>query len=190
MKKESKLTSRRCGGNGSSIVLRDTIVLNEKVKKSEQPQGDNAAFEPKSRFEQSKGNRAAGIPAAGNGINYRMMLDKHRFIGAYEKMKSDPGNMTPGTDNMTLDGISEKRIDSIIDSLKDRSFQFKPSKRTYIPKANGKLRPLGIPSPMDKLVQKVLYDILEREYEPIFLPSSHGFRPGRSCHTAIKEVYK
>ena len=109
-------------------------------------------------------------------------------MAAYHKIKSKPGNMTPGTDAGTLDGITQDRIREIIRSLRDTSFQFKPVRRTYIPKANGKMRPLGIPSPMDKLVQEVMKIILEPIYESIFKDSSHGFRPGRSCHSALKAI--
>lgn len=121
---------------------------------------------------------------------YKMMWSEELFMAAYHRIKSKPGNMTPGTDSETLDGISLERIREIIRSLQDTTFQFKPVRRTYIPKANGKTRPLGIPSPMDKLVQEVMKLILEPIYEPIFKDSSHGFRPGRSCHSALKTLSK
>ena len=78
----------------------------------------------------------------------------------------------------------------VIKQMKDRDFQFKPSLRVYIPKANGKMRPLGIPSPKDKIVQQAIKMIIESVYEPIFLNTSHGFRPNRSTITAISEVRK
>lgn len=96
--------------------------------------------------------------------------------------------MTPGTDGETLDGIGLKWVKETIESLKTRKFKFKASRRIEIPKKNGKLRPLGIPSPRDKVIQKVLLNLFEKEYEKIFLDTSHGFRPQRSCHTAIKKV--
>ena len=74
--------------------------------------------------------------------------------------------------------------------MKDRNFKFKPSLRDFIPKANGKMRPLGIPSPKDKIVQQAIKMIIESVYEPIFLETSHGFRPGRSTITALYEVRK
>jgi len=98
--------------------------------------------------------------------------------------------MTPGTDNLTLDGISSKWVEETIKRLKDGSFQFKPSKRKLIPKPNGGTRPQGIPSPRDKIVQEVLRRILESVYEPLFKDTSHGFRPKRSTATAVFEVKK
>jgi group II intron reverse transcriptase/maturase len=96
--------------------------------------------------------------------------------------------MTPGSDNVTIDGISLERIDNIIYSMRDHSYQPKPAKRTYITKKNGKLRPLGIPSADDKLVQEVVRMILESIYEPTFSENSHGFRPKKSCHTALSQI--
>lgn len=74
--------------------------------------------------------------------------------------------------------------------MKDRTFQFKPSLRVYIPKSNGKLRPLGIPSPRDKIIQQAIKMIFESVFEPTFLNTSHGFRPNRSTKTAVFEVRK
>jgi retron-type reverse transcriptase len=88
-----------------------------------------------------------------NGDLSRLLCKPDLSVIACEKIKSEPGNMTAGTDGDTLDGLSLDAITSIIESLKDESFQFKPAKRTYIPKANDKPRPLGIPSPRDKVVQ-------------------------------------
>jgi len=111
---------------------------------------------------------------------------------AYESIKSKPGAMTPGTDTETLEGFSVKRIEEIIGKLKDHTFQFRPSRRIYIPKSNGKEIPLGIPSPQDKVVQKVMAIILEAIYDdttsPKFLDCSHGFRRGKSTHTALKRI--
>jgi hypothetical protein len=125
----------------------------------------------------------------GRGL-YRLMLNEELFLAAYHRIKSKPGNMTPGIDKETLDEISLEKIRRIIKSLKDQSFQFKPVRRVLIAKANGKQRPLGIPSPMDKLVQEVMRMILEQLYEPKFSEHSYGFRPGRGCHSALKQIAK
>jgi len=98
--------------------------------------------------------------------------------------------MTKGADNRTIDGMSLKRIDNLIASLKSESYHPAPARRKYIPKKNGKKRPLGIPSFDDKLLQEVIRMILESIYEGHFEETSHGFRPNRSCHTALACIQK
>lgn len=119
---------------------------------------------------------------------YRNLYNPAFFLLAYERIQANPGNMTAGSDGKTIDGMSMKRIEALIQKLKDFSYQPKPARRTYIPKANGKTRPLGIPSFDDKLVQEVVRMILESIYEPTFCATSHGFRPKRSCHTALQHI--
>lgn len=116
------------------------------------------------------------------------MLRPDIYHIAYQKLYKNKGAGTKGVDNDTADGFSEEKIQKIIKSLKDGTYQPKPVKRTYISKANGKVRPLGIPTFTDKLIQEVLRMILESIYEPIFLNESHGFRPNRSCHTALRQI--
>jgi nicotine oxidoreductase len=107
---------------------------------------------------------------------------------AYDLMKSNPGNMTPGSDEATLDGMSLERINKIMDKVKKWEYECKPTRRVYIPKANGKMRPLGIPSSDDKLVQTVVKLIIEPECEKMFHKNSFGFRPGKSVHHALLSV--
>lgn len=107
---------------------------------------------------------------------------------AYETIKSKPGNMVRGSDNVTLDGITLKWFDDTSLKLENESYKPKPSRRTYIPKANGKRRPLGISSPRDKIVQQAMRIVMEEILEPRFLDTSHGFRPRRGCHTALQTV--
>lgn len=107
---------------------------------------------------------------------------------AYQNIYASPGNMTKGSDGKTIDAMSLSRIDGIIASLRDESYQPKPSRRTYIPKKNGKKRPLGIPSFDDKLVQECVRLLLEAIYEGSFAKTSHGLRPNHSCHTALRHV--
>ena len=121
---------------------------------------------------------------------YRLLYNKEMYLVAYQTIYANPGHTTPGVDELTIDGMSIARIDQLIDSLKDESYQPHPSRRTYIPKKNGKLRPLGIPSFDDKLLQQVIKMILEAIYEGQFEPSSHGFRPNKSCHTALTQIQK
>ncbi|EJB8442616.1 group II intron reverse transcriptase/maturase [Vibrio parahaemolyticus] len=118
---------------------------------------------------------------------YRLLYRRDLYIIAYESLKSGAGNMTAGSDGETIDGFSSAKIDRIINSIKDESFRFNPARRVEIPKANGKTRPLGIASPLEKVVQQVLLFILEAIYEPTFSDRSHGFRNKRGCHTALQE---
>jgi group II intron reverse transcriptase/maturase len=96
--------------------------------------------------------------------------------------------MTPGADQETVDGMSAAKIDRIINALRHERYRFRPVKRVYIPKKNEKMRPLGLPSWSDKLVSEVVRLLLEAYYEPRFSDRSHGFRPKRGCHTALREV--
>jgi group II intron reverse transcriptase/maturase len=96
--------------------------------------------------------------------------------------------MTPGADAETADGMTLAKIGRIIDALRHERYRFKPVKRVYIPKKDGKQRPLGLPSWSDKLVGEVVRLLLEAYYEPQFSDHSHGYRPGRGCHTALREV--
>lgn len=122
---------------------------------------------------------------------YRLLYKEELLVAAYERIKSKPGNMTPGTDGKTLDGFSMNVLQDLSRELRDERFQFKPSRRVFIPKANGQMRPLGIPSPRDKIVQGIIHLILETVYDspkgPTFLPCSHGFRPGRGTHSALRD---
>ncbi len=121
---------------------------------------------------------------------YRNLYNPEFYLTTYQKIQAKQGSMTAGTDGKTADGMGMKRINALIAKLRDFSYQPSPARRTYIPKANGKKRPLGIPSFDDKLVQEVVRMILESIYEPTFLNTSHGFRPKRSCHTALQYVQK
>lgn len=116
---------------------------------------------------------------------YRYLLRPDLYFIAYQKLYSNNGAATEGVDKDTADGFSEAKVEKLIASLADESYCPKPSRRIYLKKPNGKRRPLGIPSFSEKLVQEVLRMVLEAVYEPIFLESSHGFRPGKSCHTAL-----
>jgi group II intron reverse transcriptase/maturase len=120
---------------------------------------------------------------------YRNMRRQGLFLKAYAKIYANDGATTVGTDAQdTIQGMSLARIDAIIEQLREGSYRWKPSRRTYIPKRNGSQRPLSVPNWSDKLVQEVMRMILEAYYEPQFQNSSHGFRPNRSCHTALREI--
>src|SRR5216683_1616766 len=119
---------------------------------------------------------------------YRQMFNPQLYLMAYGRIYSNHGAMTPGASGETADGMSARKIARIIDEMRSERFRFGPARRIYIPKKTGKKRPLGLPSWTDKLVGEVMRLLLETYYEPQFSDRSHGFRPGRGCHTALSEV--
>lgn len=119
---------------------------------------------------------------------YRQLFNPQLYLLAYGRIYSNKGAMTPGATGETVDGMSLAKIGRIIDAIRHERFRFSPARRVYIPKKNGKTRPLGLPSWTDKLVGEVVRLLLEAYYEPRFSDRSHGFRPGRGCHTALREV--
>lgn len=131
------------------------------------------------------------IPRQGKRINglFRLMMSPELWLQAYANIYANKGATTRGVGSVTMDGFSEERVANIIKLLWEGRYRFKPVRRAYRSKGNGKRRPLEISSGDDKLVQEVIRIILERIYEPIFSDHSHGFRPGRSCHTALAEIH-
>jgi group II intron reverse transcriptase/maturase len=119
---------------------------------------------------------------------YRQLFNPQMYLLAYGRIYSNQGAMTPGACGETADGMSGAKIGRIIDALRHERYRFQPVKRVYIPKKSGKLRPLGLPSWSDKLVGEMMRLLLEAYYEPQFSDRSHGFRPGRGCHTALSEI--
>jgi retron-type reverse transcriptase len=119
---------------------------------------------------------------------YRQLFNPALFLMAWGRIYANDGAMTPGINGETADGMSLAKIGRIIDALRHERYRFEPVKRVYIPKKNGRKRPLGLPSWSDKLVGEVVRILLEAYYEPRFSGRSHGFRPGRGCHTALSEV--
>lgn len=119
---------------------------------------------------------------------YRSLFSEDLFLAAYDKIARNRGALTVGSDSETVDGMNRERIQRIIEQLRCERFNFRPARRIQIPKKSGGTRPLGIPNFTDKLVQEVLRMVLEAYYEPRFRDSSHGFRPGRGCHTALANL--
>jgi retron-type reverse transcriptase len=120
---------------------------------------------------------------------YRQLFNPALFLMAWGRIYANDGAMTPGPCGETADGMSLAKIGRIIDALRHERYRFQPVRRVYIPKKNsGKMRPLGLPSWSDKLVGEVVRVLLEAYYEPRFSGRSHGFRPGRGCHTALAEI--
>jgi len=120
---------------------------------------------------------------------YRQLYNPDLFLRAYGRIYKNTGAMTQGSTEETVDGMSTGKIQSIIELLRNERYRWSPVRRTFIPKRNGKLRPLGIPTWSDKLLQEVMRSILEAYYEPQFSTASHGFRPELGCHTAMRAIY-
>jgi group II intron reverse transcriptase/maturase len=120
---------------------------------------------------------------------YRQLYNPNLYLRAYARLYANKGAMTPGTTEETVDGMSLAKIEKIINDLRYERYRWTPVRRIYIEKKNSrKKRPLGIPSWSDKLLQEVIRSILKAYYEPQFSDHSHGFRPNRGCHTALKEI--
>jgi group II intron reverse transcriptase/maturase len=119
---------------------------------------------------------------------YRQLYNRDLYLRAYGRIYRNDGAMTPGSTPETVDAMSLEKIDTLIGLLRLERYRWPPVRRTYIPKKSGKLRPLGLPTWSDKLLQEVIRSLLEAYYEPQFSPHAHGFRPGRGCHTALGEI--
>src|SRR6266487_668025 len=119
---------------------------------------------------------------------YRQLYNPLLYLRAYAKLYPNHGAMTPGSTTETVDGMSMQKIEQLIDDIRHERYRWTPVRRVYIPKKTGKLRPLGLPTWKDKLLQEVIRSILEAYYEPQMSEHSHGFRPDRGCHTALREV--
>ncbi|MYC69218.1 MAG: maturase [Gemmatimonadetes bacterium] len=132
---------------------------------------------------QDRGRR--GLPLEGI---YRQLYNPDLYLRAYARLYRNSGAMTRGATGETVDGMSRRKIDTIIEALRFERYRWTPVRRVQIPKSNGKKRPLGIPTWSDKLVQEVMRSLLEAYYEPQFSTRSHGFRPNRGCHTALEAV--
>jgi group II intron reverse transcriptase/maturase len=128
-----------------------------------------------------------GLPLEGV---YRQLFNPDLYLKAYGRIYRNDGAMTKGTTDETVDGMSIAKIAKIIEEIRYERYQWAPVRRVNIPKKKGGTRPLGIPTWSDKLVQEVVRSLLEAYYEPQFSSMSHGFRPGKGCHTALDDIYK
>ena len=119
---------------------------------------------------------------------YRQLYNPQFYFQAYVRLYSNDGAMTPDTTGETVDGMSREKIKTMIDLIRQERWRWTPVKRVCIPKRSGKLRPLGLPSWSSKVMQEVVRQVLDAYFEPCFSDHSHGFRPGRGCHTALSEI--
>jgi group II intron reverse transcriptase/maturase len=121
---------------------------------------------------------------------YRCLFNPGLYLLAYGRIYRNDGAMTPGATAETVDGMRLAKISAIIDALRGERYRWSPTRRVYIDKkGTNKRRPLGLPTWSDKLLQEVIRLLLEAYYEPRFSDHSHGFRPGRGCHTALQAIY-
>src|SRR6516225_5674216 len=121
---------------------------------------------------------------------YRLLFNRNLYLMAYGRIYRNTGAMTAGVTGETPDGMSLEKMDAIIEALRYERYQFLPARRTYIPKKNGKKRPLGMPVWSDKLLAEVMRMILDAYFDATFSDHSHGFRSERGCHTALQEIYR
>jgi group II intron reverse transcriptase/maturase len=137
-------------------------------------------------------SKASRSGARAKKLHKIMRVSEDLWFHAYARIQANRGAITPGVTGNTLDGFGRERVLALRASLRDGTYRPSPVRRTYILKdptnPAGKKRPLGIPTGDDKLVQEVARTLLEAIYEPVFSDRSHGFRPGRSCHTALTQI--
>jgi group II intron reverse transcriptase/maturase len=137
--------------------------------------------------------RLETLPAlsrAGKRVNglHRLLRSSHLYERAYVKVSRNRGAATPGVDGQSFDGMTLERLANLARQVADGTYRPRPVRRVYIPKGNGKMRPLGIPTVDDRIVQEAARIVLAQIYDPVFSRHSHGFRTGRSCHTALEEI--
>jgi group II intron reverse transcriptase/maturase len=119
---------------------------------------------------------------------YRQLFNPDLYLRAYGRIYRNAGALTRGATGETVDGMSLEKIDALIDDIRHERYRWTPVRRVLIPKSNGKMRPLGVPTWSDKLLQEVMRSLLEAYYQPQFSTHSHGFRPGLGCDTALQDI--
>ena len=141
-------------------------------------------------FEKLERLRQQSVDKGAKGITglIDIMSDPLFLEASYHRLKSKPGMLTPGTDHQTVDAITKAWFERTSQTFRNGIFTFKPVRRVEIPKANGGVRYLGVPSPRDRIVMDAMRVLLELIFEPGFSDASHGFRPGRGCHTALNHI--
>ncbi len=127
-----------------------------------------------------------GLPL---GRVYRHLFNRELYLMAYGRIYRNAGAMTPGSTPETVDEMSFAKIDSTIEAVRYERYRWMPTRRIYIEKKHStKKRPLSMPTWSGKLLQEVIRLLLSAYYEPGFSEYSHGFRPERGCHTALREI--
>ena len=182
---------RKSGGDGGLVLARSNRGLKARLSLAKGSRDISTKVSLPAGFEKL-GNLKELNSTDKTTVNTKvldLLSDIDILIAAYSKLKSSPGNMPPGIESETLDGINRPWFDKLKKEIRTNSFQFRPARRIEIPKPNGKgTRPLGIASPRDKIVQGAMLLILEAIFEGSIVTHAHGFRPGKGCHTALKEI--
>lgn len=171
-------------GNRVPVVARNFSSEGGQLKTSD---GKNLATK-KSGFELLKDIAEGKLNPSKNV--YRIVCDPEILKASYKKLKSNPASMTRGCDQKDLNDlpINERYFLDLSKKLKTENYRPNPTKRVMIPKSGGKLRPLGIPTIEDRIIQQAFLFLLEAVFEKTFTDKSHGFRPNRGAHTACKNI--
>lgn len=182
-------------GDGALVLASNTVTRNKisnvrnystKVKGSSKKFAVESMPAGMEKLQQLITNNVTNKSLVNTNIMH-IISDVDVLIAAYTRIKSKPGNMTAGIDSQTLDGININYFLLLQRELRSGAFQFRPSRRIEISKPNG-TRPLSVASPRDKIVQTAMHLVLEAIFNSSFSVHSHGFRPGKGCHTALKEL--
>lgn len=184
----STLNKQKCG-DGVIVVL-----LNRKKKEGSQ----EIIINKMTASVKSRGNPLLKIKVENyyplhiqtRKISSKPLQDIESYKKAYDTIKTKPGNLIQTLEGKTLDSKRLTKLEKLRDSIIDWSFKFKPTRRIYIPKANGQIKPLGKPCAIDQIVQSVLKDLLEPKLEQIFHPKSFAFRPKKSLHLPLLEIQR
>ncbi len=179
---------REAQGHGASIVVREWESHSQGEGRQERLTKDSKVCVMQEATTVLEVIQKRGMDGKPLERLYRQLFNPDQYILAYSQIYSNKGALTKGTGEETMDGMSLGRIERIIQKLRTETYRWKPARRTYIPKDNGHKRGLGIPSGDDKILQTVMKNLLEAYYESQFNEQSHGFRPGRGCHTALVEI--
>jgi retron-type reverse transcriptase len=180
---------RVLAGKGRAVPVEETAVqLSLVIATAENPKGATRR-RPRDRLGEIRAGAPKVIDKTGTAAPATMEEVAYRLTDALLKVASNKG--APGPDGQTIEALADQWpvvLRGLQADLLDGTYRPGGIRRVFIPKAGGGQRGLGIPDVVDRVVQEAVRQVLEPLWEPTFHPSNHGFRPGRSCHTAIAEA--